>query len=546
LTLAVSNVAYYAISSARLRSETGIAAGRAAERLSLSLADPVWNMDSALVDKLLTVELRDPSLLAATIRDSGGVRGYARGAGGIVPFSEEKAKNGAFPSAWITLGADIVRDGSPIAKLEIAYSDLAVREHSKADAVYMVIQGSLLLIVLGAAGAAATSLGVAGPIAGAARRVREIAEGGGDLTQAIMAPQRDEIGDFIRGFNAFVSKLREIIARAKRSAYAVRAAQEELTAEATETSAALVQISANVEGVKGRIATLGSNVKEAKEVLDGLNAEIAQLDAAVDADVAAVEEATASVNQMVASIESAARAVEKRKIQADDLVETASSGGENLRRTADAIAGIQSHVDKISDLVGMINGIASQTNLLAMNAAIEAAHAGDAGRGFAVVADEIRKLAETSSSNAKEIATIIQGVVNDIAAASASGGLTSESFGEIDRGIREVSGALDEIRSVSAEMAVGGKDILGAMTELNGQSARVREAARRLETGRASVNGKMAGVSQVSAEAAGAMAEITVGVSEITRAMSGVADLGQRLHSAAAELFEEIDSFKTE
>jgi methyl-accepting chemotaxis protein len=125
-------------------------------------------------------------------------------------------------------------------------------------------------------------------------------------------------------------------------------------------------------------------------------------------------------------------------------------------------------------MVNVINGIAGSTNLLSMNAAIEAAHAGDAGRGFAVVADEIRKLADTSGKNAKEIGRQLKEVIAVITSAAEQSGRTRDSFVEIQTEIAGAMDAFQEITNATGELAEGGKQILEALQTLSDMSSRVK------------------------------------------------------------------------
>ncbi len=177
---------------------------------------------------------------------------------------------------------------------------------------------------------------------------------------------------------------------------------------------------------------------------------------------------------MVSSIGSVASLAAKRTEAMSRLTATADEGMNRLESLLGAIKLIEGSIDSIRGMVDIINSIASSTNLLSMNAAIEAAHAGDAGRGFAVVAEEIRKLADTSGRNSKEIGQKLKEMIQSIDRAMSESGSTKSSIMEIRSEIDEVLTAFRDIRSATDELANGGRQILEALGTLSDLSYQVR------------------------------------------------------------------------
>jgi methyl-accepting chemotaxis protein len=150
-------------------------------------------------------------------------------------------------------------------------------------------------------------------------------------------------------------------------------------------------------------------------------------------------------------------------------------------------------------MVDIINSIAGSTNLLSMNAAIEAAHAGQAGRGFAVVADEIRKLADTSGKNSKEIERKIKDMISAINKAMTESTSTKSSFTEIREEISNVMGAFEEIQLATGELAEGGQQILTALTTLGELSTNVRSGGAEIGEAQTRLNEIQGAVSEAIA-----------------------------------------------
>jgi methyl-accepting chemotaxis protein len=258
-----------------------------------------------------------------------------------------------------------------------------------------------------------------------------------------------------------------------------------------------------------------------------------------------VEESSASITQMIASVDGVARITEQRRQAADGLVATVSSGGDKMRGAFDVVKRINESVGSIKDITGIIAGISSKTNLLAMNAAIEAAHAGDAGKGFSVVADEIRSLAEASAVNSKEISAILKQIVALIGEATRAGSETDEAFGAIDREVRDLRASLGEISSSMGELRTGGKQILEAMTALSDASIDAHEASAAIDGNSASIRDAMGDLKRISDEVDSGMAEIAAGIREISTATTSVLQNADKLGSVGRALNEELSRFKT-
>ena len=160
---------------------------------------------------------------------------------------------------------------------------------------------------------------------------------------------------------------------------------------------------------------------------------------------AAVEESSTAIEQITASIGSVARLSADRRESAKTLLDVIHEGGDHVATTNEQIESVSREIDSILEIIEIINSISSQTNMLAMNAAIESAHAGEAGRGFSVVAEEIRKLAESTSENSSRIAASLQTVAGGIREAHTASNASQKVFDRIDTEVADFATALDEI-----------------------------------------------------------------------------------------------------
>lgn len=260
----------------------------------------------------------------------------------------------------------------------------------------------------------------------------------------------------------------------------------------------LVEITSSLGKISEEMNSLDSNASESKNEVDHILTRINSLGESITQQASAVTESLAAIEEMNASTQTIFSITENRRKASEQLRNVTEQGAAKVKNTNDVITMIVDDVESMLEVIKLINGVASQTNLLAMNAAIEAAHAGDAGRGFAVVADEIRKLAENTGANAKNISNTLKGVVSQIENAKTLSNESSESFGIINQEVQVQVTSLMEIADSIKELSTGIQEVLNSSSHLSNTTNSIKQDSDDVREHTATVNDKMDHLAQNS------------------------------------------------
>jgi methyl-accepting chemotaxis protein len=407
----------------------------------------------------------------------------------------------------------------------------------------------ILLIIAGSTAAAAAIFAfliirsVSSPLKRTITRLENISEGEGDLSTELDIHTKDEMGKLADYFNRFVANIRGILQNVLTTSDSLTQSKQTLSANTEETAASIEQIEKNTQGMTSKMGMLNGKINNSMDIVKSINGRVENLDSRIEDQTSAVEESSAAVNEMIASLNNVAGIIKKRRVTADQLVDATQLGDQKLSSTAETIKQINANIGSVSEMIEIINEIADRTNLLSMNAAIEAAHAGESGKGFAVVADEIRSLAENSSKNATEIAGVLTDVLEKIKSAFTSSTESTEAFQQIQKNVRAVSQVLDEISASTQELTSGSEEIMKAMSLLSDVSLDVREASKDMRGQSSTLNSSMETVDSVSKDVLNGIHEINAGTSEIARAIAQVTELTAELGNQADALNREVRQF---
>jgi methyl-accepting chemotaxis protein len=442
-------------------------------------------------------------------------------------------------TAFIDAAAEIILDESD--------HQIASAERREAG-TFLFFVLSAILIAIGYTAIIAVSFATAVGTVKAARAVSkslsEIAQGGGDLTKRIPALSKDELGELAEHFNAFQAELASIVQEVKNTTGSLADVGSELSATMEETASAAIQISANVDSVKKRTIDQSAGAAESSATIERIVENLRTLNGAIARQAESVANSSASIEEMVANIQSVTRNVERMGDEYLKLVKSAEAGKTVLDKTVSEVRHISERSERLRDANALISSIAAQTNLLAMNAAIEAAHAGSAGLGFAVVADEIRKLAENAAKQSKAIAVDVREISGAIADVVASSEETSSSFSTVVAQIEQLHALEEEIKLSMSEQSAGSSQVLDSLNLINEVTAEVTQGAREMDEGAGAVHDEMKRLLDASVEIEHSMAEIASGANEVSQASTAAADLTVRNRDGISAVSERMGRFK--
>jgi len=407
-------------------------------------------------------------------------------------------------------------------------------------AISVVVLALLILAAL------ILSKSISRPIVKVTNNLKDIAQGEGDLTQLIVVNSNDEIGDLAMYFNQTLEKLRKLVKNVKNESAALSQIGYELANNMNETASAVNQITANIQSIKGRVISQSASVSETHATMEQIVTNINNLNGHVEDQYDTITKRSAFIQAMVDNISSVNQTLLKNMANVQTLKGASEIGRGGLQEVAADIQEIARESEGLMEINAVMENISSQTNLLSMNAAIEAAHAGEAGRGFAVVAAEIRKLAESSSAQSKTIGNVLKKIKGSIDKITKSTENVLTEFEAIDSGINTVAKQEENIRSAMKDQAEGSEQLLQGTGNLTDITQKVRDGSAEMLEGSKEVIQESNNLEKATQEITGGMNEMATGAEQINVAVNHVNEISNRNREGVDILMREVARFKVD
>ena len=320
------------------------------------------------------------------------------------------------------------------------------------------------------------------PIEETARILEKMAAG--NLTLRLSAEKgKNEISKMRRSINAFTESINKMVAVSKQNIISLSKVAENLNENSSGISSEIKQISDNSSELADQAKTQLETVSLTVDTMGKMSSITNQLSAQIHDQNNDLSQSSAAVEEMISNIKSITENIDKFGNSFNQLSSDSEDGKNKIENVINLIESVSAESKKLLDTNKVIEDVAQQTNLLAMNAAIEAAHAGEAGKGFAVVAEEIRKLSESTTKQSHYIKQTLSSVIeniNEVTNAATSAGLT---FGEIVNQISSDDSLITEIRSSMEEQSIGSKQIVDALGNIKETTHTIIENSKQMNSG---------------------------------------------------------------
>lgn len=489
-----------------------------------------WGYDSIGLQQSIEAMVKDPQITSIQIIDSAGLE--------MGSVEQEKVGN------IYEVTQALVMDGTEVGTANISFSDHYLSNKYLRNLIdYLILEVCLFAIVIIVV-MISTGHFVKRPIKNLIKVVEDMAHGEGDLTVRIPVTHHNELAVLSSHFNSFIDKLHTSIVNLQSVGVASQSMGENLDSSALELSGSITNISRNMNEVNDRIASMNDEMQTSEANVSHLNDFIYSVADMIKEQSQSVNKSSVAIENMVFNITEISSLTEKKLSKVEVLEKEAARLEIEAKHNVSQMIAASETTEEIMQMVSVINNIASKTNLLAMNAAIEAAHAGNAGKGFSVVASEIRNLAEQTAKNSSNIQNTISEIIDQIGSATQSSQDSSTILSNVLAEIKDVAAGLSETIRGLQNISQGNTEIIETLEDLNRLTKSVTTSSEEMRSDTAELKNSISKIMAITNESRREIDSMAQGLSRVSDSMVDLTHLSKDNSSNIEALETEIGKFK--